>query len=169
MGNYKEPEDEAPIIESTATVVEQGADPATGEIREEPQQQGYQPSPPPTPAVGGGMIAPPASRAGDMINLLEDGQLSMEMQQELSNLADQIRMVAERTGTKAKGELTLKLLVSCESDGEALSIIADVKAKAPQLPRRRSIMWQDDDGSFLTHPPRQKPMFGQAVSIRRVG
>jgi hypothetical protein len=117
-------------------------------------------------APGGGVIPPPAHSAGDFINLLEDGQLSYDMTEQLKEVAAQMRAVANSTGGKAKGELTLKLKLSCE--GDAFHIEGDIKTKMPDLPRRRSIMWQDDTGAFTRFPPNQTQMFGTA-KVRRVG
>jgi hypothetical protein len=67
-------------------------------------------------------------------------------------------------GGKAKGEATIKLKL--ELEGDAFRIQGDVKVKAPDLPRRRSILWQDG-GSFTRFPPNQTQMFGSAP-VRRI-
>jgi hypothetical protein len=157
-GKYDEPEPE--VIDSTARVVEDRADPETGEVRDTPQPQRQ--------AIGGGVIPAPARRAGDLVNMLEDGQLSYEMQEQLAEVARQVREMSLQTGAKVKGEVTLKLSLVCDN-GEAIQIQGTTKAKLPELPRRKSILWQDEDGSFITHPPRQAPMFGVRTDIRRIG
>jgi hypothetical protein len=159
VGNYRE-EPEEQIDRATGEVLEATATPVTDEQAKQPQPQ---------QAIGGGMIAPPAVRAGDVINILEDGQLSYEMQQMMQLVAEQVREVAGISGGKAKGEVTLKLTFAAEGEGDALRVEGKITKKTPELPRRRSILWQDENGAFTTHPPRQVPMFGQQVAIRRVG
>jgi hypothetical protein len=154
MGKYDEEEEAGPLVESTATP-----------HVDQPQ------TPPPTRALtdrsaDGGVIPAPSRSAGNFLDLLEDGQLSADMHQQLQDLAAQMRAVANSTGGKAKGEATLKLKL--ELEGDAFKIQGDVKIKAPDLPRRRSIMWQDDSGSFTRFPPNQTQMFGTA-QVRRIG
>lgn len=116
-------------------------------------------------AADGSLIPSPSRSAGTFIDLLEDGNLSADMHHELQELAAQMRAVANSTGGKAKGSATLKLTL--ELEGDAFKIQGDIKVKAPDLPRKRSIMWQDDSGSFTRFPPNQTQMFG--APIRRVG
>jgi hypothetical protein len=118
-------------------------------------------------AADGNLVPPPANSVGLLLDQLEDGQLSYELTEELRELAAKIREVAAANGGKAKGELTLKLNLSL--DGEAFHIGSSFKAKAPELPRRRSIMWQDESGNFSRFPPRQTQMFGVRAPVRVVG
>ena len=152
MPDYREPTDET--IETTAERIPPDQ-PA------QPQQQVAQYAP------GGGVIPAPARTAGQVVDLLEDGQLSADLHHELKELAAQIRAVSNTTGSKAKGTATLTLKLESDSDG-AIRIEGVIKTKAPDLPRRRSILWQDDANDFTRFPPNQTQMFGTAP-IRRVG
>lgn len=158
---YMEPADES--VRETVT--------GDGEVIEATAQPIREENPPrtaPARAPGGGVIPAPAATAGQFIDLLEDGQLTYEMQQELQQLAQQVRGVARATNGKAKGKLVLTVTLATEGDGEAFHIQGAFKATAPELPRRRSIMWQDDSGAFTRFPPNQAQMFGSAP-IRRLG
>lgn len=157
MPNYRE-EDEENTIEAEA--VREPADPVEQDIRQRQIVSGGSAAP------GGGIVPPPARSAGAVLDMLEDGQLSADVHHELQEVAAAIRAVANTTRGKAKGSVTLTLSLEGESDG-AIRVQAKVAAKAPDLPRKLSIMWQDGD-SFTRFPPGQSQMFGSAP-IRRVG
>lgn len=116
---------------------------------------------------GGGVIPPPARTAGATIDLLEDGQLSADLQEELRELVAQMKAVHNSTRSKVKGEATLNLKFEIDASG-AIFVEGKTKIKAPDLPRKRSIVWTDDQGNFTRFPPNQTQMFGSAP-IRRVG
>jgi hypothetical protein len=161
MPDYNEPpetETLPPHDKATGEVIE-----ATAERVQEPPQESRALG----RAADGNVIPPPANSVGALLDQLEDGQLSYELTQELQELAAKIRDVAQANGGKAKGELTLKLNLSLE--GDAFHIGSSFKMKAPELPRRRSIMWQDESGNFSRFPPRQTQMFGIRAPVRVVG
>lgn len=145
------------VVEATATPIREEAPP--------PEAQAA-PAPRPQVAPGGGVIPAPARTAGEVIDLLEDGNLSADLHAELRDLASQMRAVHNSTGGKVKGEATLVLKLELDSD-EAFRVEGKIKVKAPDLPRRRSIMWEDG-GAFTRFPPNQTQMFGSAP-IRRIG
>lgn len=116
-------------------------------------------------AADGQIIPAPARSAGNFIDLLEDGDFSADVHAQLQELAQQMRAVANSAGGKAKGGVTIKL--ELELEGDAFKIRGDVKVKAPDLPRRRSILWTDDQDNFCRFPPQQTQMFG-ARPIRSV-
>lgn len=161
MPNYNEPpETPLPPHDKDGVILEATAERVTeAPPREDSRAIGR--------AADGGLIPPPAASVGSLLDQLEDGQLSYELTQELQELASKIREVAQANGGKAKGELTLKLNLSLE--GDAFHIGSSFKAKAPELPRRRSIMWQDESGNFSRFPPRQTQMFGVRAPVRVVG
>jgi hypothetical protein len=115
-------------------------------------------------AADGGVLPAPTRTAGGLLDMLEDGDFSADVHAQLVDLAAQMKAVANSTGGKAKGEATIKLKL--ELEGDAFRIQGDVKVKAPDLPRRRSILWQDG-GSFTRFPPNQTQMFGSAP-VRRI-
>jgi hypothetical protein len=143
--------EEDPVVEVEATAV-----------RQEPQ-----PAPPShalARAADGGVIPSPTNTAGQFLDILEDGDFSADVHAQLVELAEQMRAVANTTNGKAKGSATISLKL--ELEGDAFRIQGDVKVKAPDLPRRRSILWHDA-GSFTRFPPNQTQMFGSAP-VRRI-
>lgn len=115
------------------------------------------------PAADGHLIPAPSRTAGNFLDMLEDGDLSADLHHELKDLVAQMNAVANSSGGKAKGSATVTL--NFELVDGALRIGGAIKVKAPDLPRKRSIMWQDDSGNFTRFPPQQSQMFG---TIRRV-
>jgi hypothetical protein len=152
MPDYREPAEEP--IEGTAERIEQPQPQAQAQLMHR--------------AADGGVIPGPSHGAGSFLDMLEDGQLSYEVHEQLKELASNIAAVANTTGAKTKGELTLTLKIEKQGREDALHISGAVKVKSPDLPRRRSIVWQDDGGSFTRFPPNQTQMFGTA-QVRRVG
>ena len=131
------------------------ADPVTGEVIDDTA---------PTPiakAADGALLTPPSRSAGSFIDLLEDGDFSAEAYEQLKDLAAQIRTISEATNAKAKGKAVLT--IDLEYEGEAFKIRGDIKIKAPDLPRRKSIAWLDSSGDFTRFPPNQMQMFGRKV------
>ena len=126
-------------------------DPVTGEIVEDTPTSL-------TRAANGEVLAPPSRSAGTVLDLLEDGDFSAEAYEQIKELAAKIRDISESTGNKAKGKAILTL--DLEYEGEAFKIRGDVKVKAPELPRRRSITWLNDQGDFTRFPPNQAQLFG---------
>ncbi len=97
--------------------------------------------------------------AGDVINLLEDGNFSMDLYNQMVELGRKIEEVADLSGGKAKGKITLTLELTRE-DG-AFKIASDYKVTEPKMPRARSIMWTDPNtGDFTRFPPNQRQLFG---------
>ncbi len=108
-------------------------------------------------AANGDVLAPPSMSMGTLIDLLEDGQFSREGYDDLKRLGEALKLHAAN-GMKAKGKVTLT--IDFEQEGEALHVRGDIKVKMPELPRRKSIVWTDDNGDFCRFPPRQAQMFG---------
>lgn len=105
MPDYRE---EEPPIESTATPVQEPPKP-------EPQAVAHR-------AADGGIIPGPTRTVGNFIDMLEDGQLSYEVHEQLKELASNISAVANSTGAKAKGTLTLTLNIEKQGREDALHI-----------------------------------------------
>jgi hypothetical protein len=116
-------------------------------------------------AANGDVIPGPTRTAGNLIDMLEDGGLSADFYEQLKKLGRDMEMHSNQTQAKCKGKVTLTL--DLERDGEAFQIRGNVKVKAPELPRRRSIAWQTESGDFSRFPPNQTQMFG-AGNLRRV-
>lgn len=166
MGNYREePEESLPGTEPPAA--QQTVDSTAQPYEEKPQA--IPPREAPTRAIGGGVIPAPARSAGATIDMLEDGQLSADLQAELLEVVAQMRAVHNSTGSKVKGEAVLTLKLEMDDEGGMVRVEGKIKTKMPDLPRKRSIMWQGDDGSSFTRfPPNQLQAFGTAP-IRRIG
>lgn len=126
-------------------------DPLTGEIHETKAMR----------AADGHIVPGPCRTAGLFIDMLEDGDFSAEVHEKLRDLAADMDTIANATQAKAKGKLILT--IDLEKDGEAFRISGNIKVKAPELPRRRSIAWRDEHGDFTRFPPNQTQMFGRPV------
>ena len=98
-----------------------------------------------------------AHSAGNFIDMLEDGDFSADVLAELQNVARAMSQITNNTGAKSKGQVVLT--IDLAKEGDALTIQTKVKAKMPELPRPKSIMWQDDAGAFSRFPPQQTGMF----------
>lgn len=99
-----------------------------------------------------------AVNLGHLVNSLENGQLSADFIAALAALGQGMMEIADATGKRQKGSITLKLNLTTE--GEAYFIEADYKVAAPKLPRPRTIAWQDEASNFTRSQPRQKVFFG---------
>lgn len=124
------------------------ADAKTGEIIE------------PERAADGQPVPYAASTAGELINMLEGGQLSAEIITSMAALGQGMKELAERTGKRQKGKLAINLNLTTDDSGEAFFVTADFKVTAPKEPRRPSMVWQDDKGRFTPSQPKQRVFFG---------
>lgn len=101
-----------------------------------------------------------ASTLGEVVNMLERGAFSAEVVQALAALGKGMSEIAEATGKRQKGTVTIKLNLTTE--GDAFFVEADYTVKAPKLPRPRTLAWQQDDGRLTPSQPKQKLLFGVA-------
>ena len=131
-------------------------DPATGEITTDLPRNS---------AADGTIIPATALSAGTLVDLLEDGQFSIDAYQQIRELGEAMTDIGNATGMKTKGRVTIT--IDLAKDGEAFTVQGSVKVKAPEMPRPKSIMWSDDGGNFCRFPPNQTQMFGTRP-IRRI-
>lgn len=117
-------------------------------------------------AADGAVMQTVAHTAGNFLDMLEDGAFSQEVHKNLRQVADQMAAITSMTGNKTKGKVTL--VIDLEKEGEHFSIRGKVTAKAPELPRPKSIVWSDEGGRFTRFPPNQAQMFGTR-SVRNAG
>jgi hypothetical protein len=122
-------------------------DSTASEVHEEPIRQ----------AATGETLPAPTATAGAFIDMVEDGEFSRELHEQLKELARETRAIAERIG-KAKGKLKVEFDLEYQ-DGQ-FKIDAKYEVKPPKLPRQRSVAWLDHDDNFVRFPPNQHQMFG---------
>lgn len=125
-------------------------DPQTGEIIEQ--------------AADGAIVPSAARSAGQFIDLMGDGHFSRQAYQKIVDLGVQVRELAEATGKKQKGKVTITIDVA--SEGELFELRPEIKVTAPKEPQRMCAAWQDEDGRFTRFPPNQRQMFGIGPSVR---
>lgn len=109
-------------------------------------------------AADGAVMRTEAHTAGHFVDMLEDGAFSQEVHRQLKDVAAQMAAITNATGGKTKGRVTL--VIDLEKEGEHFGIRGKVTAKAPELPRPKSIVWAEPGGNFTRFPPNQAQMFG---------
>lgn len=113
-----------------------------------------------------GMPAPFAARdTGSLINLLEGGQFSTDVIAAMTALATGMTEIAQATGKRQKGVLTIKVNLQTDDTGEAFFVQGDFAVRAPKVERRKTLLWPDEKGHMSPSQPRQKVFFG----VRDVG
>jgi hypothetical protein len=118
-------------------------------------------------AADGQIMRTEAHTAGNFLDMLEDGNFSHEVHRQLKDVAARMASITNATGNKTKGKVTL--VIDLEKEGEHLSIRGKVTAKAPELPRPKTIVWDDENtGRFTRFPPQQTQMFGMRP-VRNAG
>lgn len=137
-----------------------------------PERQTFDSTPPPPArpakqevieperAADGGPAPYAASTLGELVNLLEGGQLSADAIGAVSALGQGMRELAERTGKRQKGRVAIVLNLATDDTGEAFFVEAEFKVTAPKEPRRKTMLWQDEKGRMTPSQPRQRVFFG---------
>lgn len=157
------------VDEETGEIIEGAAEEIAPQPRYEtaPEQPPFESTP-----VSRGEIIPPghdrsadgalmrtvAHTGGNFVDMLEDGQFSREVHDKLAEVAAQMSAITNATGRKTKGRITLTF--DLEKEGEHFTIQGKIASKMPELPRPKSIVWNDDGGNFTRFPPQQTQMFG---------
>lgn len=165
----------------TPIVAEAPATPPPPPVVEAAQTQ-QPPSPAPQAEVivperaADGLPAPFAARdTGSLINLLEGGQFSADVIAALTALATGMTEIAQATGKRQKGVLTIKVNLQTDDTGEAFFVQGDFAVRAPRVERRKTLLWPDEKGHMSPSQPRQKVFFGvkgvgdDTGSIRQIG
>lgn len=109
-------------------------------------------------AADGGLVPYAATTAGNLIDLIEDGQFSADARQELGLMVGKMKELAEATGNKQKGRLVLTIDMTTE--GEAFTVVGAFKVTPPKETRRKTIMWPDEQNRMMRTQPRQRQFFG---------
>lgn len=87
------------------------------------------------------------------------GQLASDLQEGINQILDAI----ERDNGAGKGEITLKLKISCDAPG-SYEIVPDLSVKVPKPKRAKTrAFFNEETGTLDDRDPRQ-PVFGEVVS-----
>lgn len=98
------------------------------------------------------------SNYGTLINTLENGQLSVELDGLLRDLVAALHDAYQDRGGKPVGSIALTLAFRLE--GGVIEVVAKPpKAVMPPAPRARTIMWATPDNALSLSDPRQRSMF----------
>ncbi len=109
-------------------------------------------------ALDGNLIPSCALTGGSIIDMLEDGQFSQDMFAKVTEIAACMNDLGNASGQKMKGQLVITL--DFVKEDNAFRIASKMKAKMPEPPRPRSIMWTDEHNRLTRFPPNQMQMFG---------
>lgn len=97
--------------------------------------------------------------ADQLLAMLEDGDLSNDLFNEITKVLDALR---EAAGPKSKAKGSVTLTLNFEVEGVSTEISTDIKSKMPKQKRARSWLFLGEDGLSTEHP-RQISMFPQDV------
>lgn len=96
--------------------------------------------------------------APPILGSLESGDLMAEVGKTLTEAMQQLDdITGRRPKAKAKGHVTLKLVIEVENG--TTNITAEVTAKVPKPPRPSTFFWLMPDGTLSTDHPKQIDMF----------
>lgn len=94
-----------------------------------------------------------------VLRKLEDGDFANAAGAEVQRLFAKLRAVAERKNANATGKITITLTVRMGAEGYT-SVTPDIKTKAPEIKRRESMVFVDEDGDLVSRPvERQQALF----------
>lgn len=152
-GSYTLP---TPAESSKAEIVDPAPEPLKIAAPESPKTEIVEPE-----RAADGLPAPFAARdTGSLINLLEGGQFSADVIAAMTALATGMTEIAQATGKRQKGVLTIKVNLQTDDTGEAFFVQGDFAVRAPKVERRKTLLWPDDKGHMSPSQPRQKVFFG---------
>jgi hypothetical protein len=113
-------------------------------------------------AADGGIMPGVAPTGGSVLDMIEDGQFSADLYGETREMVKKMVELAEATGNKQKGTITIKLVLSTE--GDVFNVEPSFKVTPPTEKRRKTLLWPDETGRLSRSQPRQGPLFG----VRRI-
>ena len=105
---------------------------------------------------------PPNNTLSNVLRSCEDGDSWNWVSAQLQDLQRDLRALAARKGSSAKGEFKLTLKLHMGRDG-AQGVVADVATKKPKIPRLETTIWVTEDGE-PTSRPAEKQLSLHAVS-----
>lgn len=125
---------------------EETHDPLTGEVL--PAQR----------AADGALVPHAATNIGEMLNMLEGGQFSVDIRHDTGVVLGRMQELAELTGNKQKASITIKIDFS--SEGDVITAVGSHKVTPPKETRRRTPLWLDEQNRVMATPPKQGQFFG---------
>jgi hypothetical protein len=93
---------------------------------------------------------------GPFLSRIDDGRVYDDLGEQLQKLCGELDQYAQNFG-KAKGELSVNLKLSVEANG-VVSVVVDVKTKAPKVTRPKSIFWLTKGNNLSPENPRQQKL-----------
>ena len=124
------------------------ADPITGEIL------------PAERAADGALVPHAATNFGDFLNMMEGGQFAVDLRQESGEMLSRMQELADATGNKQKGSVTIKIDYSTEGGDSPFVVVGSYKLAPPKETRRRTPVWLDEQNRVMATPPKQGQFFG---------
>jgi hypothetical protein len=101
-----------------------------------------------------------------MLAMLERGDLVAAFGDKMTEtMATLKELTHDRPKAKAKATVTLK--VELTSEQGAVSIIGEIVAKTPKVPRGSSFFWIGPNGGLTTEHPQQQDMFAGPREVSR--
>ncbi len=146
-----------PPLEQDGPIPEHAAAP-------QPRPQSPQEVFPPQLAAGGGyaqdgaVIPGLAVTSGQFLDLIDDGQFSQDAYAKIRDCAKTMINLSRMTNAKQKGKVTIT--IDLEAEDETFKMTPNIVVKKPEPPKRRSVMWADENGQFTRFPPNQTQLFG---------
>lgn len=114
-------------------------------------------------AADGGLVPYAAGTAGEIINMIEDGQFSADIVAAVAELVSTMTDMASATGNKQKGKLAIT--IDFATEGGPFTAKAAFKITAPKEVRRPTLLFTDERNRLTRTQPKQRQFFG----VRQVG
>ena len=89
----------------------------------------------------------------DLLENLEDGQLEVDLTDELQKIVKVGKQVEDGTSKTARGSLSISLDIVNEQG--VFYVLAKTKSTLPVQPRRKSIYYKNDEDNLITENPNQ--------------
>ena len=90
----------------------------------------------------------------DLLENLEDGQLEVDLTDELQKIVKAVgKQVEDGTSKTARGSLSISLDIVNEQG--VFYVLAKTKSTLPVQPRRKSIYYKNDENNLITENPNQ--------------
>lgn len=97
--------------------------------------------------------SPPGPPFTSTLEQIQDGVFVRDIEDECRSLVATMRRVAQATGGKPSGKLTIEL--SFKLDGGIFEVAGDVRVKSPKVLRSRSIFYATNDSRLTPDNPKQ--------------